>query len=130
MADTLRENRAEDKGWYQITDLPEAPGNYAESSASSMFVYMLSKAVNRGYLGESYGQAAIAAYRDLVDTFINVEASGEVSLTNICAVAGLGFGRDGSYGYYMSEPVISNDPKGTGPFIMAGIQISQLLNQY
>lgn len=48
--------------------------------------------------------------------------------TNVCQVAGLGYGRDGSYRYYMSEPVVSNDPKGVGPFIMAGIEISTMLD--
>jgi hypothetical protein len=27
----------------------------------------------------------------------------------------------------MSEPVVNNDPKGVGPFIMAGIEISEML---
>ena len=27
--------------------------------------------------------------------------------------------RDGSYEYYLSEPVVSNDPKGAGAFMMA-----------
>jgi len=27
----------------------------------------------------------------------------------------------------MSEPVTANDPKGVGPFIMAGIQVSKML---
>jgi rhamnogalacturonyl hydrolase YesR len=62
-----------------------------------------------------------------VRQFILVEAGGEVSLTNVCRVAGLGYGRDGSYQYYMSEPVVDNDPKGTGPFIMASIQVSRML---
>ena len=50
-----------------------------------------------------------------------------MSLKNVCQVAGLGYGRDGSYRYYMSEPVVNNDPKGVGPFIMAGIEISEML---
>jgi rhamnogalacturonyl hydrolase YesR len=43
-------------------------------------------------------------------------------------VGGLGYGRDGSYRYYMSEPVVDNDPKGVSPFIMAGIQMQKLLD--
>ena len=127
LADTLLKYRT-DQGWLQVTDMPGGPGNYPEASGSSMYVYMLTKAVNRGYLGSEYAADAVDAYTDLVRNFINVEADGKVSLENICAVAGLGFGRDGSYGYYMSEPVMANDPKGTGPFIMAGIQVSELLS--
>jgi unsaturated rhamnogalacturonyl hydrolase len=125
-ADALLAHRAEGV-WYQVTDRPEATGNYSEASGSSMFVYMLAKAVNQGYLDQGYGAAAAEAYASLVREFVNVHANGSVSLKNVCQVAGLGYGRDGSYRYYMSEPVISNDPKGVGPFIMAGIQISEML---
>ncbi len=92
-----------------------------------MFVYMLAKAVNEGYLDASYRDIVAESYTSLVEEFINVSASGAVSLKNVCQVAGLGYGRDGSYRYYMSEPVISNDPKGVGPFIMAGIEVSKML---
>ena len=40
-------------------------------------------------------------------------------------VAGLGFGRDGSYRYYMSEPVSKDDPKATGPFILAAVELER-----
>lgn len=113
--------------WSQIIDRPDETGNYLESSASSMFVYMLAKAVNEGYIDDRYRRVTQASFAALVHEFINVSADGSVSLNNICEVAGLGFGRDGSYRYYMSEPVTSNDPKGVGPFIMAGVQVSKML---
>jgi rhamnogalacturonyl hydrolase YesR len=126
-ADTLLRYQADGGGWYQIIDMPDATGNYLEASGSSMFVYMLAKGVTKGYLDASYRDVAADAYEGLVRHFVNVEADGRVSLMNVCRVAGLGFGRDGSYGYYMSEPVVSNDPKGVGPFIMAGLQVSEML---
>ncbi len=50
------------------------------------------------------------------------------SLTGICQVAGLGGSprkdgtpRDGSFGYYVSEPVVADDYKGVGPFILAAL---------
>lgn len=113
--------------WWQIMDQPDAPGNYRESSASSMFTYFYAKALNNGYLDESYRSVAQKAYDGLIQEFMIVHTDNNVSLTNICLVAGLGFGRDGSYEYYMSEPVYRNDPKGTGPFILAGIEMHKLL---
>jgi rhamnogalacturonyl hydrolase YesR len=127
-ADALLAQRV-DGVWYQVMDRPEAVGNYREASGSSMFVYMLAKAVNKGYLDASYAEVAADAYASVVREFVNVNANNSVSLQNVCQVAGLGYGRDGSYRYYMSEPVISNDPKGVGPFIMAGIQVSKMLDQ-
>ena len=115
--------------WYQILDRPQAPGNYPESSASSMFTYMLAKGVNRGWLDESYRAPAKKAFSGMLDEFVRVHADGTATLDHICRVAGLGFGRDGSYMYYMSEPVVQNDPKGIGPFLMAGYQVSKMLDE-
>ncbi len=45
----------------------------------------------------------------------------ETRLDGICGVAGLGNVpyRDGSYDYYVSEPIVPNDPKGVGALFMA-----------
>lgn len=41
-------------------------------------------------------------------------------LKNICKVSGLdNERRDGSVEYYLSEPVVDDDSKGVGPFMMA-----------
>ncbi|MDO3386225.1 glycoside hydrolase family 88 protein [Gilvimarinus sp. SDUM040013] len=113
--------------WWQIMNMPEAAGNYRESSASAMFSYFYAKAINNGYLSADYTGTAQQAYDGLIREFVTVNADGSISMTNQCYVAGLGFGRDGSYEYYMSEPVFKNDPKGTGPFILAGIETYKLL---
>jgi rhamnogalacturonyl hydrolase YesR len=34
--------------------------------------------------------------------------------------------RDGSYQYYLSEPIRDNDPKGIGPFLWASLEMEQL----
>ncbi|WP_226877153.1 glycoside hydrolase family 88 protein [Microbulbifer hainanensis] len=115
--------------WFQITDKPNAPGNYREASGSSMFTYFLAKAINKGYLPESYVPLAKKSYRGLLNEFVQVHHDGSISLTNVCEVAGLGYGRDGSYRYYMSEPVIDDDLKGAAPFIMAGVQMHELLKK-
>jgi rhamnogalacturonyl hydrolase YesR len=113
--------------WYQVSDKAGAPGNYLEATGSSMFTYFFAKAINKGYLAESWVPMAKKSYQGLLNEFIRVHADGSVSLTDNCAVAGLGFGRDGSYRYYMSEPVIDDDLKGVAPFIMAGAEMYKLL---
>lgn len=114
--------------WWQIMDKPNKRGNYLESSASAMFVYFFAKALNRGYLPDTYTNVATSAYDSLVKEFITVNADATISMTNQCLVAGLGFGRDGSYNYYMSEQIVADDPKGTAPFIMAGLEVAQIQN--
>jgi len=113
--------------WWQVLDQPAAPGNYRESSASAMFAYFFAKAVRKGYLTETYRARAVEAFDGTVAEFIRVHPDGRISLTNQCLVAGLGPGRDGSYRYYMSEPVWKNDPKATGPFILAAVELHRLL---
>lgn len=75
---------------------------------------------------ESFKTAAQKAYSGLVDELVAVYADGSFHLTNNCEVGGLGYGRDGSYRYYMSERVVKDDPKALGPAIMAGLQVSEL----
>lgn len=113
--------------WWQILDQPTSVGNYRESTASAMFTYFYAKAVRKGYLPQSYQPTALKAFEGMLKEFVTVHADGKVSMTNQCLVAGLGFGRDGSYRYYMSEPVWDNDPKGNGPFILAGVELYRLL---
>jgi unsaturated rhamnogalacturonyl hydrolase len=110
--------------WYQVLDLPDRERNYLESSASAMFVYFLFKAVRMGYLNESYLRAADKGYRGILDTFIQENEDGTITLTSTCCGAGLGGDpyRDGSFEYYITEEICENDPKGTGPFIWASME--------
>lgn len=55
---------------------------------------------------------------------------GKLHLGGICLVAGLGPAdntrRDGSFEYYMSEPVVEDDAKGVGPFLLAYTELRRL----
>ncbi|XP_031616806.1 uncharacterized protein LOC116336801 [Contarinia nasturtii] len=110
--------------WYQILDKIGESGNYLEATASSMFVYTFAKAVRKGYLTAFYKYYARKGYNGLVKNLISVEPNGLVNLNQCCAVAGLGGKpyRNASYEYYVNEKVRSNDPKGTGPFILASLE--------
>lgn len=110
--------------WYQIIDQEDRVGNYLESSCSSMFTYFLLKGTSKGYLEKKYGDAGIKAYNGLIKEFIREDGNGGISIINVCGVAGLGGNpyRDGSYEYYINEPIRINDPKGVGPFILASLQ--------
>ena len=131
--------------WYQVMDAPGREGNYLESSCSSMFAYALLKAANRGWARERHREAGLKAYEGIIRHFIRVNADQTISLTDGCSVAGLGPGRspeveaalkkvnpkaklkenrrrDGSYAYYLSEPVRDNDAKAVGPFIWASLE--------
>lgn len=110
--------------WYQVLDRSGDVGNYLESSASAMFVYFLFKAVRKGYLDKSYLKVAESGYRSILKDFIEVDQNGLVSITQACAVAGLGGKpyRSGDYDYYINEKIRVNDAKAVGPFIMASLE--------
>ena len=135
--------------WYQVMDSPGRDGNYLESTASSMFAYTLLRAYRKGYLDTRYRDAGIKAYKGIIRHFIRINADQTISLTQCCSVAGLGPAatpevkeamqqynpqgtlnenrrRDGSYKYYLSEPIRDNDPKGIGPFIWASLEMEKL----
>ena len=103
--------------WLQVIDQPDLPGNYPESSASAMFAYAFLKAAELG-LKTPDGQAAFAAVAHCVVP----DEDGQPQMQRICHVAGLGpyqgRYRDGTAGYYVSEPLRADDPKGVGPLMM------------
>lgn len=113
--------------WYQVLDRQQEEGNYLEASGSAMFVYTLAKGVRKGYLDKSYLEDAEKGYKGILNNLISVEASGIVNLNQVCSVAGLGGDpyRDGSYEYYINEKIRPNDPKGTGPFILASLEMEK-----
>lgn len=108
--------------WYDILDQPAKKGNYPEASASSMFVYTIAKGIRKGYLDDRYLQVAKKGFTGIEKSFIVPGAkAGQVNLNGTVSVSGLGGQpyRDGSYEYYISEKVITNDPKGVGAFLLA-----------
>ena len=113
--------------WYQVLDQGQREGNYLEATASSMFTYALLKASRKGYISNDYKATAIKAYNGILKNLIQNNGDGTINLTKCCSVAGLGGNpyRDGSYGYYVHEPVRANDAKGVGPFIMASLEFDK-----
>lgn len=92
-----------------------------------MFAYALAKGVNKGYLPKKFKTIANKAFDGLTTQLIQVESDGEINITQACAVAGLGGNpyRDGSYEYYINERKKDNDPKATGPFILAALELDR-----
>lgn len=113
--------------WYDVVDKKSEPRNYPEASASSMLVYTLAKGVRKGYLPSSFFANAKKGYEGILKQFIKSE-NGQANLHGTVSVSGLGGNpyRDGSFAYYMSEPIVVNDPKGLGAFINASVEMEML----
>lgn len=108
--------------WYQVTNLKNRKGNYLETSGSSMFCYAVFKAQS---LGIETGLVEKANYglKAIIDKYLSLDEKGIYHLGGICSVAGLGGNpyRNGTFDYYINEPIVSDDFKGTGPFILANL---------
>lgn len=114
--------------WWQVTDKGGQPGNYIESSASSMFIYGLAKALRMGYIDESFLPAIKKGFDGITKNFVETDADGLIHLTKGVGGAGLGGKpyRDGSYEYYIKEPTRTDDLKAIGPFMEACIEMDML----
>ena len=111
--------------WWQVLNRGADKGNYLEASASSQFVYTIAKAVRMGYIDKSYAVVAKKGYDGIIKEFISKGENGMYHLNRCCQVAGLGGTpyRDGSYEYYLNEPIITDDPKGLGAFLHAAVEM-------
>lgn len=125
--------------WYDIINYngPGKEKNYFEASASCQYVYAVAKGVRKGYLPASKISIAKKGYEGIIRQFIKTEnlpagqAGGQTNLHGTVKVSGLGGNpyRDGSFEYYMSEPVIVNDPKGIGAFLLASNEMEMQRTQ-
>ena len=125
---SLKEYRDEQSGmYYQVVNMQGREGNYLEVSGSAMISYAMLKGARIGVLPEEYGTLGKATFDGICCRHLDVSESGELNLSGICLVAGLGPAdntrRDGSFEYYISEPVVENDAKGVAPFILAYTEV-------
>ena len=115
--------------FYQVPNFPGKEGNYLETSGSVMIAYAVLKGVRLNILPERYRQIGVDIFNGVCNKYIT-EKNGDLNCGGICLVAGLGpennTRRDGTYEYYISEPIVENDAKGTGPLIMAYTEIIKL----
>jgi unsaturated rhamnogalacturonyl hydrolase len=115
--------------YWQVVDQPGREGNYLETSGSSMMAYAMLKGARLGALDSRFRELGKKTFEGIMKGFLKVR-DGMLELQNICLVAGLGpennRRRDGSYEYYVSEPIVNNDAKGSAPFVLCYTEIKRL----
>lgn len=129
LMDDMLKYQDESGMWYQLPALGGKEPNYLETSGSAIMAYSLLKGVRLGFLPESYRKYGIKAFQGICDKYLKETADG-LNLGGICLVAGLGPEddpeRDGTFEYYMSEPIVENDAKGVGPLLLAYTELRRL----
>lgn len=115
--------------FYQVVDQGGREGNYLETSGSAMIAYAMMKGARLGVIDSRFAKVGEEVFNGICDKYLT-EEDGKLNLGGICLVAGLGpennRRRDGTFEYYISEPVVENDAKGTGPFVMAYTELMQI----
>ncbi len=122
---------AETGVWYQVIDQGNRKGNYLEASATAMFVYAMAKGIRLGLLDPEWQQPTDWAYAGMISEFVLETKEGWVNYNKNCQVAGLGGAtqRDGTFAYYISEPIVTNDQKGLGAFLLACAEYEHALQE-
>lgn len=128
LMDSMLKYQDESGMWYQVVNLGGMEKNYLETSGSAIMAYALLKGVRLGFLPESYVEYGKKAFHGICDKYLSTDEDGNLHLGGICLVAGLGAKqkRTGTFEYYMSEPVVNDDAKGVGPFLLAYTEMLRL----
>ena len=117
--------------YWQVPDQGGREGNYLETSGSAMMAYAMLKGARLGRLDKEYAAKGRKTFDGIMEKYLTFTEDGKLDLGGICLVAGLGpetnRRRDGSYAYYISEPVVKNDAKGVAPFVLAYTEIKRLI---
>jgi unsaturated rhamnogalacturonyl hydrolase len=103
--------------WFQVVDKGTVAGNWTETSCSSMYTYVLSRGVEKGYLDASYRAVAAKGYAGVLAK-ISLDSSGYTTLVDV--VTGTG---PGDYNYYINQWRPTNDLHGLGAFLIMNEQM-------
>lgn len=128
MASMTRYADGETGLYWQVPDQGGREGNYLETSGSAMMAYAMLKGARLGVLSGEYAALGQKTFDGIMEKYLTFTEDG-LDLGGICLVAGLGpennRRRDGSYEYYISEPVVENDAKGVAPFVLAYTEVKR-----
>ena len=115
--------------FWQVVDEGDRPGNYLETSGSAMAAYAFLKGARLGVLSSEYQSHGRRVFGGICENRLS-EGENGLNLGGICLVAGLGPAgntrRNGSFEYYISEPIVENDAKGVAPLLMCYSEILRL----
>lgn len=121
--------------WWQLLDAPGRPGNYIESSGSSMFVWALLRGVRLGYLddasfsdssfnGTGYADVGRRAYGYLRDTFVVDNGNGTLGWNGTVSVCSLN--STATFEYYTGRPILYDSVLGSAAFVGASAEVERL----
>ena len=125
LIDSILKYQDEGGMFWQVANFPGREGNYLETSGTALIACAILRGVRLHFLPEKYLPYGEKAFYGIVDKYFSYSEKDGIKLGGICLVAGLGGKnmRDGSYEYYLSEPVVENESKGVAPFLMTFVEL-------
>jgi unsaturated rhamnogalacturonyl hydrolase len=109
--------------WFQVVDKGKDPDNWLETSSSSMYTYVTSMAVKRGYVAKRYDKTAQHGYSGVLSK-ISLGSDGLTNLTDICEGTNVA-----DLAYYFARKRNENDFHGLGAFLIMNEHIITLLER-
>lgn len=110
----LREVQDPETGmWCQVVDKPREPGNWNETSGTGMFIYLIRKSIDKGYIrGDEYAPVVKRAYAGIVKK----AAMGPDGLVDVRDCSSIGI--QDNYQAYVGCPKEVNPFSGVASFIL------------
>jgi rhamnogalacturonyl hydrolase YesR len=99
--------------WCQVVDKCNDPGNWNETSGTGMFIYLLQKAINKGYISKPEYQSVVEkAYNGIIKKAV-VNDQGFIDLIDCSSI-----GIQNSYAGYIAQPKEVSTFAAFGSFII------------
>ena len=96
--------------WTNLADMPATETNRPESSGTAMMSYVILKGVRKGWLDASYQEKGIRAFVGLAEEKLDEEGLKDIYLKASA---------NGTNNYEDTRYYLTDEGKGSGPFIMA-----------
>ena len=102
--------------WYEVVNRGDLSDNWHETSSSCMYIYMLSRGVERGYLPSHFRSVAEKGYKGVL-TQLSRDEKGNAHIANICEGTNVG-----DLEFYLARPHSTDDFHGLGAFLIMNEQ--------
>jgi len=98
--------------WWQVVDKGTVPGNWLETSSSSMYTFAMWMGVERGYLPRKFREVALKGYKGVL-TKISLGVDGMTNLVDVSEGTNVS-----DITYYFERKRPTNDFHGIGAFLI------------
>jgi rhamnogalacturonyl hydrolase YesR len=104
--------------WCQVVDKQELPDNWNETSGTGMFLYLIKKSMDKGYIDKMKYTPVIKKAYDGIITKAKINNNGLVDIIDCSSI-----GIKNNYADYISQPIEVNTFAGVTSFILGTMAV-------